>query len=117
MLNPWYSKNMKYFLAFLLLSTSFVLPKVNGAEDQQTYNVALYYSPRCPYSKKVLAYLQQHSLTIPLKNVLGDQEAKDELVKYGGYLIVPCLVVNGNAIYDAQNIIDWLSQNQQYLSK
>lgn len=108
---------MKYFLAFLLLSTSFILPKTYGADDQQTYNVTLYYSPRCPFSKKVLSYLQQQSLAIPMKNVLGDQEAKDELVKYGGYLIVPCLVVNGNAIYDAPKIIDWLSKNQQYLSK
>lgn len=108
---------MKYILAFLLLSTSFVLPDASEAAEQQTYNVTLYYSPRCPYSKKVLAYLQQHGLTIPMKNVAGNQEAKDELVKYGGYLIVPCLVVNGNAIYDAPKIIDWLSQNQQYLSK
>lgn len=52
-----------------------------------------------------------------MKNVNADSEAKKELEERGGYLIVPCLIVNGTAIYDSTKIIDWLSENQEYLSK
>jgi glutaredoxin len=108
---------MRYLLAFLLLSTGFILPEAYGVQQQQTYHVTLYYSLRCPYSKKVLAYLKQAGITIPMKNVNADPEAKEELQKLGGYMIVPCLIVNGNPIYDSSKIIDWLSENQEYLSK
>lgn len=108
---------MKYILAFLLLSTGFTLPEVYGAQKEQIYDITLYYSPRCPYSKKVLSYLKQAGITIPMKNVNADATAKEELLKNGGYMIVPCLLVNGTAIYDSFRIIDWLSENQEYLSK
>lgn len=108
---------MKYLLAFLLLSTGFTLPKAYGTEKQQSYDVTLYYSSRCPYSKKVLSYLKQAGITIPMKNVYADPTAKEELLKYGGYMVVPCLLVNLDPIYDSSKIIDWLSANQEYLSK
>jgi len=108
---------MKYLLAFLLLATGFNLPETYGAQKQQSYDVMLYYSPRCPYSKKVLSYLKQTGITIPMKNVNGDAAAKEELLKNGGYMIVPCLFVDGTPIYDSSKIIEWLSENQEYLSK
>lgn len=107
---------MKYLLAFLLLSTGFTLPEAYGAQKEQFYDITLYYSPRCPYSKKVLAYLKQNGITIPMKNVNADASAKKELLEQGGYLIVPCLIVDGNPIYDSSHIIEWLSENQEDLS-
>lgn len=52
-----------------------------------------------------------------MKNVKIDNPARDELLELGGYLIVPCLIVNGDAIYNAGDIIDWLSAHQEDLSK
>ena len=52
-----------------------------------------------------------------MKNVRLDRTARQELEQQGGHLIVPCLIVNGNPIYNANDIIDWLKTHQEYLSK
>lgn len=96
---------MKYLL-FLSLLWQSIMPLEAAAT---TYQVALYYSHRCPHSQKVLDYLKESHTHVALRNVLRDPEAKKELQEYGGYMIVPCLVVNGRAIYDATDIIEWLS--------
>jgi len=53
-----------------------------------------------------------------MKNVKIDNPARKELEEIGGDLIVPCLIVNGEeAIYNASDIIDWLSAHQDDLPK
>lgn len=100
---------MKYLTVLLLLLKLFA--PLSAAE--KTDDITLYYSPRCPHSQKVLAYLNQSGIKISLKNVLQDANAKKELQECGGYMIVPCLVVNGRAIYDASDIIQWLSVHEK----
>ena len=95
----------------ILVLLLYILPTF-AAERQQTCTASLYYSPHCPHSQKVLSYLKESGTTVTLRNVLRDPEAKKELQEYGGYMIVPCLVVEGKAIYDAPDIIDWLSFHQ-----
>jgi glutaredoxin len=75
----------------------------------------LYYTPWCPYSKKVLDYLAQIKKTLPMKNLQNDPRGKEELKKMGGKSQVPCLVINGKAMYESADIIRWLSQNQAFL--
>jgi glutaredoxin len=106
---------MKLFLSFLLFFSSFTC--FEGCSAPKTYKVTLYYAPQCPYSQKVLTYLKKSKIDIPMKNVKIDNPARKELEEIGGYLIVPCLIVNGEAIYNANDIIDWLSEHQEDLSK
>ena len=106
---------MKFVLSFLLFFSSFTC--FEGCAAPKTYQVTLYYTPQCPYSQKVLSYLRKSSIDIPMKNVKIDNPARKELEKIGGYLIVPCLIVNGQAIYDAGDIIAWLSAHQDDLPK
>ncbi len=73
--------------------------------------ITLYYSPRCPYSQKVLSYMKEHDIHIPLKDVTKDPLAREELKKYGGHLIVPCLLVDHTPIYNANDIIEWLANH------
>ncbi|HEX4839478.1 MAG TPA: glutathione S-transferase N-terminal domain-containing protein [Rhabdochlamydiaceae bacterium] len=79
--------------------------------------MTLYYSPQCPYCQKVLTYLKKSKLDVPMKNVKIDNPARKELEEIGGDLIVPCLIVNGEAIYNANDIIAWLSAHQDDLPK
>ena len=82
---------------------------------QISCNCTLYYLPHCPFSQKVLRYLNKIHKTIPMKNVEVDSRAKQELKRIGGKMIVPCLIVDGQAIYDCDNIIEWISQHQDLL--
>ena len=77
--------------------------------------LVLYYSPYCGYSQMVLNYLKQIHKTVPMKNVIDNPTAKDELKRYGGKLQVPCLFIDQNPLYESDKIIQWLSQNQDYL--
>jgi glutathione S-transferase len=103
------------FLIAALQSPALESPCVQE-EQAVVRSIALYYSPRCPYCQKVLKYIQDRHLSVPLKNILVDPQAKQELKTKGGLMIVPCLIVNGEAIYDSAVIIDWLSKHQNELS-
>ncbi len=103
-------------LLFLIFGSMAPAPTaLVAAEEFQIQSIALYYKPTCPHSKKVLSYLRSQHISIPLKDVTKDKQAKEDLRVIGGYLIVPCLIVNGSPIYDASDIIQWLSEHRKSL--
>ena len=79
-------------------------------------SLLLYYLPTCPHSRQVLDYLEDHHKTVPMVNLSNNPKGKEELVKAGGEAIVPCLVIDGRALYDADAIIKWMSENPDTLS-
>ncbi len=90
-------------------------PPQEALEVQKKPTLVLYYSSYCPHSQKVLRYLQKIHKTVPMKNVNNNPQYKEELARDGGQLLVPCLVIDGRGLYDADTIIDWLSQHQDKL--
>lgn len=68
----------------------------------------LYYLPYCPYSRQVLAYLEEAPHSLIMKDLSVDIAAREELLKRGGEARVPCLITNNQAIYGAQAVIEWL---------
>lgn len=82
---------------------------------QEKPSLVLYYSSYCPYSQKVLRYLKKIHKTVPMKDVVDNPQNKEELSRAGDQLLVPCLVIDGKALYDADAIIDWLSKHQDQL--
>ena len=74
-------------------------------------NLTLYHYNECPYCRRVTSFLEQNSIAIPLKNTLHDQGAREELISIGGRSQVPCLVIDGDPLYESSDIIDWFKQN------
>lgn len=72
-------------------------------------NFTLYYKPTCPYCQKVLAYMQEHDIACEMKNTL-EPGFRDELVEIGGKPQVPCLVIDGEPLYESDDIITYLSK-------
>ena len=68
----------------------------------------LYYKPACPYCKQVLDYLDEAAISLPLKNIDQETDARDELLHLGGKMQVPCLFIDGKALYMPGEIINWL---------
>ena len=54
--------------------------------------------------------MQSRNITIPLKDTT-DPANREELVRIGGKGQVPCLVIDGKALYESMDIIAWLDQN------
>ncbi|ADQ14521.1 glutaredoxin family protein [Halanaerobium hydrogeniformans] len=72
----------------------------------------LYYYPACPYCRKVTRFINKHDLKVNLKNINKDKEAARKLVEVGGKRQVPCLFIDGQALYESDDIIKWLKKNK-----
>lgn len=73
-------------------------------------DLVLYQRPNCPYCIRVLDYIHKNGITIPMKDT-RDHENVDELVAIGGKRQVPCLVIDGQPLYESLDIIRWLENN------
>lgn len=73
-------------------------------------NYTLFYKPTCPFCKKVLNYMDEHGIDLPLRDVSTDADARDELLSVGGKTQVPCLFIDGEPLYESGDIIDCLSK-------
>ena len=73
----------------------------------------LYYYDSCPYCQKVLRAMRRLDIEdkINLKNILRSQEAADTLVRVGGKRQVPCLFIDGDPLYESDDIVAWLKRN------
>jgi len=96
-------------------SSTFRPLPLQQAVAREKPQLLLYYIPWCPYSQKVLDYLKQIHRTVPMKNLQNDFKSKEDLRKVGGKTQVPCLIINGKAMYESAAIIQWLSQNKSIL--
>ena len=55
--------------------------------------------------------MSQNEIDVPLKNVLERSEFREELLNIGGKTQVPCLVIDGQALFESDDIIQWLKTN------
>ncbi len=74
-------------------------------------DLVLYYMPTCPFCQKVIAYMKKNDIEVPMKNTLSNQEFRQELLGIGGKTQVPCLVIDGKALYESDDIIVWFKEN------
>ncbi|SMD05825.1 Glutaredoxin [Desulfocicer vacuolatum DSM 3385] len=72
----------------------------------------LYMTPTCPYCRKVLDFMKQNDITIPLADRDFSPENRQALIDIGGKPQVPCLIIDGTALYESDDIIGWLNENK-----
>lgn len=73
-------------------------------------NYTLFYKPTCPFCKKVLNYMDEQGIDLPLRDVSTDADARGELLSVGGKTQIPCLFIDGEPLYESGDIIDYLSK-------
>ena len=78
----------------------------------QTTSLELYKFDRCPYCIMVMEYLKRRHITVPLRDILTDPGCLEALVRIGGKRQVPCLMINGKALYESENIIQWFEKHR-----
>ena len=75
----------------------------------------LYFKPDCPFCLKVLNYFKDNGIIKFISYNIEDETAgyenQEKLEKVGGKIQVPCLVVDGKAMYESDDIIDFLRDN------
>lgn len=71
----------------------------------------LFYMPTCPYCRKVLTYMEQHGVELPLRDITAEPAARAELERVGGKVQVPCLFIDGKPLYESDDIIAYLGEH------
>ena len=76
-----------------------------------THELELFMKPTCPYCIKVMNFMDENTITIPLRDIVADESAAETLVAVGGKRQVPCLFIDGKPLYESGDIIEWLRDN------
>jgi len=74
-------------------------------------NLELYYFDGCPFCQKVFRYMEQNGIEVDTRNIYEDDEAYRTLRRVGGKIQVPCLMIDGDAMYESDDIIAWMAEN------
>lgn len=74
-------------------------------------SLTLYHFAGCPYCQKVRNFLSENKINIPMKDIHENPGYRDELIKIGGKKQVPCLVIDGKALYESMDIIEWFKKS------
>ena len=75
------------------------------------HTLILYYKPTCGYCLKVLRFIEKNNLTVRLKSVSESPALRQELIDLTGNAQVPCLIHDGEILYESEDIIAWLAEN------
>ncbi len=72
----------------------------------------LYVKTGCPFCAKVLNFMDEHHIVLPIENIslMLHDVAYDTLIDLGGKFQVPCLSIDGKALYESDDIIAYLNE-------
>lgn len=71
----------------------------------------LFIKRTCPFCKKVLSFMGEHAIELPLRDIAAEPAARAELERVGGKVQVPCLFIDGTPLYESDDIIAYLNEH------
>ncbi len=75
-------------------------------------NLILYQFDECPYCQRVQRVISQLNLghKIEFRNTRMEARNREELRRLTGRTQVPCLVIDGKAMFESEDIVSYLSR-------
>lgn len=73
-------------------------------------DLTLYYKKSCPFCHRVLSFMEENGINLDKRDTLQPGNQND-LIRVGGKKQVPCLVINGKALYESADIIAYMREN------
>ena len=84
-------------------------------EIKREWDFELYFKPDCPYCLKVLNFFKENDIikfpSYNIEDVTSGYDNQDKLIEAGGKVQVPCMVIDGNAMYESDDIIAYAKEN------
>lgn len=72
----------------------------------------LYYMERCPFCRKVIQYMNKNNINnVELVDIHADPNNQEDLIRLGGKDQVPMLLIDGEPLYESDDIIKWFKEN------
>ncbi len=77
-------------------------------------NLALYKFDTCPFCQKVLREIAQSGREdVELHDTHQNEADRQYLIEHGGKEQVPCLFIDGEPLYESDEIVAWLKAHPQ----
>ena len=73
-------------------------------------DLQLYVKNGCPFCRKVEGFMKRSGIELTLHNIDESDADRSYLVEHGGKRQVPCLFIDGEAMYESNDIIDYLGR-------
>lgn len=83
-------------------------PNEQPATDER-YQLFQYAS--CPFCHRVRHFLTQAGIDIPMRDILTERAAFDELMQGGGSQMVPCLRIERTGVLHSSDSVEWLYES------
>ena len=77
----------------------------------------LFYYPECPFCMRVLNEVDRLAIKVEYKHIFESSENMNRLQAETGKRTVPCLYIDNNPMHESSDIIQWLNQNKEHLTK
>lgn len=72
----------------------------------------LYYMEGCPFCRKVIQYMNKNNINnVELVDIHADPNNQEDLIRLGGKDQVPMLLIDGEPLYESDDIIKWFKEN------
>ncbi len=72
----------------------------------------LYKYDTCPYCRRVMSVIEELGADVEMHDIHRNPQDLERLMAVGGKRQVPCLLIDGEPLYESADIISWLQQNR-----
>lgn len=76
-------------------------------------NCVLYYRDSCPFCQRVLRFMDKAGVELGGMKSTDDPANLEELEKIGGKGQVPCMIIDGEPMYESMDIIQYINGKLQ----
>ena len=74
----------------------------------------LYKKESCPFCRRVMTRIaEQGRDDIVFHDIVEDESNRTRLKEIGGKAQVPCLIIDGEPLYESDAIVEWLNAHPQ----
>lgn len=77
----------------------------------QAHELVLYKFDACPYCQRVMAVVGELQVPVVFKDIRREPALREELLAIGGKRMVPCLLIDGQPLYESGDIMAYLRQH------
>ena len=83
----------------------------------QSAKIDLFYYDECFFCQKVLREIKNLNIKVSYRHIYEDQTNLQILLEKTGRKTTPCLFINGEPMFESDDIIEWLRENHTKLEK
>lgn len=73
--------------------------------------LVLYKKDSCPFCQKVMTFMEKNNIEVEMKDTVQDPKNLEYVIEKGGKNQVPVLFIDDKALYESDDIIDWMNEH------